>query len=94
MFFIFILFSIRLTVACRLLSAFIYQCELNSRTNETLPSDPDEMNRVLRDKYPHKYPPHYRHMPKKGGKKTAARPSTKRSASKKPRAKAKKTIKP
>lgn len=35
--------EIWLTVACRLLSAFIYQCELNSRTNETLPSDPDEM---------------------------------------------------
>lgn len=44
--------EIWLTISCRLLTAFIYHFELNSRTNETLPNDPEEMQRVLRDKYP------------------------------------------
>ena len=56
-------------MACRLLSAFIYQCELNSRTNETLPQDPEEMRKVLQDKYPHKYPPQYR-----PGKRSSSKP--------------------
>ena len=44
--------EIWLTVACRLICTFVYQYDLSSRSNDTIPSDPKEMQKMLREKYP------------------------------------------
>lgn len=44
--------EIWLTVACRLICTFVYQYDLSTRSNDTIPTDPKEMQKMLKDKYP------------------------------------------
>lgn len=44
--------EIWLTVACRLLCTFVYQYELSTRSNDTIPNNPQEMKKIFHEKYP------------------------------------------
>jgi hypothetical protein len=44
--------EIWLTVACRLVCTFVYQYDLSTRSNDTIPTDPKEMQKMLKEKYP------------------------------------------